>query len=138
MTSLWRQRRHAWMQRCAALLLPQRGGALPGCARSRTNATLALSHLVLLQRAPPGGSYEQVVVQPYLNDALEFSVCVIDTPQGPVALPPTEVRPTPRAPPLSPFAPCCPLLAVQCLGRCLGGRDGCNGCVESDADKRCL
>jgi len=39
-----------------------------------------------------GGGHEQVVVQPYLNDALEFSVCVIDTPGGPVALPPTEIE----------------------------------------------
>jgi hypothetical protein len=36
--------------------------------------------------------HEQVLVQPYLNDVLEFSVCVIETPNGPVALPPTEVR----------------------------------------------
>lgn len=44
-----------------------------------------------------GGEYRSIVVQRCMENAMEFSVCVLDTDSGPVALLPTEVWHFPNA-----------------------------------------
>eukprot|EP00192_Tetraselmis_astigmatica_P001783 CAMPEP_0117671742 /NCGR_PEP_ID=MMETSP0804-20121206/13512_1 /TAXON_ID=1074897 /ORGANISM="Tetraselmis astigmatica, Strain CCMP880" /LENGTH=1580 /DNA_ID=CAMNT_0005480255 /DNA_START=223 /DNA_END=4965 /DNA_ORIENTATION=+ len=78
------------MDAASAVLVvkPALSGSSIGVKICRGAADAAAAAAELLQ----GGRFGKVVIQPYVEDAMEFSICVVETKKGPIALLPTEIE----------------------------------------------